>query len=59
MPSWKEITNYQHTAQIAQAAESFRNEQETERQRSPADVFVSYSSRDRQKALLLCTELER
>jgi hypothetical protein len=58
MASWKDIINYQRTAQVAQAAESFREEQEAERQRSPADVFISYSSRDRQKALLLCTKLE-
>jgi len=58
MASWKDIVNHQRTVQIAKAAESFREEQEAERQRSPADVFISYSSRDRQKALLLSTKLE-
>jgi len=57
MPSWKEISQYQRTAQIAEAAKRFREEQEAERRRPPADVFISYSSQDREKARLLSTKL--
>jgi hypothetical protein len=57
MASWKEIRNYQMTAQIAQAADEFRREQENERRRPPADVFISYSSLDREAARQLSRRL--
>jgi hypothetical protein len=58
MSSWKDIRKYQQMSQIAQAADNFRQEQETNRLRSPADVFVSYSSPDRDTAHLLSRRLE-
>ncbi len=44
-------------AEIASAAAGFREEQEAQRQRPPADVFISYACQDREKARLLCSRL--
>ena len=58
MRSSEEISQFQRAAQMAEAAERFREEQEAERRRPPANVFISYSSRDREKARLLCRKLD-
>ena len=44
---------------VAEGKARFYTEQSAERKRSPADVFVSYSSRDREEARSVCKKLKR
>ena len=57
MPSWKQIRDAQRVASVADAASRFRDKQLAERRRAPANVFISYSSRDRDVARSLCSSL--
>lgn len=57
MASWKDISKHQYIADIAESARTFRQQQEAERRRQPADVFISYSSPDRLAARQMAERL--
>lgn len=57
MPSNFDVGRFRHKLMVEQLIVDFRVKHFTERKRPPADVFVSYSTRDQQQARSICTKL--
>ena len=59
MSSDYESSRHIFASEVRRRLVSFRTEQLAERKRPPADVFVSYSSPDREQARAICMKLDK